>query len=203
MLDLNQVFVRKANTEEDVEKVFNVRWAGYKKYFNKKEEVIDEFDFVSNVTLLLATDAQEQVLGTMRILDGRCGEIQLNRYFAIDAILTEEDMPCAQANRFSIPNHPLSRPIKFALWKGFFRYCTRQNIQTMLISVRASAAREYQRLLLFEDVGPTGMYCHKEFGNLAHYTYKLNLKQASEKHKLQNRELYEFFWLAEHPNIQV
>lgn len=66
----------------------------------------------------------------------------------------------------------------------------------MLTSVRASAAREYKRLLLFEDTGPTGMYLHRQLGNLAHYTCKLNREQAAEKYKIQNYELYEFFCLT-------
>jgi hypothetical protein len=202
MFDISEIFVRKATTDEELQKVFNIRWLGYKNYFNSLQEMIDEFDFAPNVTLLLATDDQEQVLGTMRILDQRHGKIELEKFLNIRSLLPETEIPCAEATRFSIPNNPRSPEIKLTLWKAFYRYCTLHEIKSALVSVRPGAVHDYTRLL-FEDTGTCGIYTHELLGSIVHYTFKLNIPQAMEKYKACYHPLYEFFFVMEHPNIQL
>lgn len=202
MIDITDIFVKEAKTSTEKEQVFNIRWKGYKKYFTRKAEISDDFDIAPNVTLLLAFDKEEHVIGTMRILDRTHGRIELDRFVDVDAMLSPKEQPCAEATRFSIPTHPKSRLVKFALWKAYYRYCLGHDIQTMLIWVRACAARDYRRLL-FDDVGIDGQFTHPSLGNVAHYTYKLYIPTAPEKFRAHNHALHNFFCEMPHRNIQI
>ena len=73
-------FVRRARTQDDFLKVFDLRWEGYKKYFKSKDEIVDELDFSQNCTLLLAEDEYHNAIGTLRILDRRFGTVELDKY---------------------------------------------------------------------------------------------------------------------------
>lgn len=201
-LDISGIYIKRATTEEELQQVFDLRWEGYHKYFNSRQELVDDLDFGPNVTLLLAKDAQNQALGTMRILDQRIGQIELEKFMDINLLLTDAEIPCAEATRFSIPIHPRSLDLKLALCKGFYLYCTHHGIKTALISVRSSATRDYNRLL-FEDTGPNGIYSHTMLGNILHYTYKLNITQAAHIYKTTQHPLYDFFCVKEHPDIRV
>lgn len=202
MTDVNDIFVRKAVTDDDLQKVFKIRWKGYSKHYNihNPKEIIDEFDHAANVTLLLATDATNQALGTIRILDRSRGNIEFDRYLNIDSLLTPAEQPCAEASRLSIPSNPKSQQIKLLLWKAFYRYCVIYNIKTMLISaIHDSIAHDYE-LLLFDNIGVTFIH---PMAKVEAHIYKLNMLNAEEKFKAHHHLLYDFFVMTEHPNIQV
>jgi len=197
------IFVRKAKTEEGLRRVFDIRWEGYKKYVNKKEEVIDEYDFASNATLLLAEDGFNEPVGTMRILDRRHGKIELDEFIEVDSLLTEHEKQCAEVTRFSFSKHLKSKLIKYLLWKAVFRYCQANQINTLLISMPPSAARDYQRLFLLEDLGPSGVYHHRRLGNAEHHTFKCDIPRTIEFLRSSKHPLYEFFCTDNHPNISM
>lgn len=195
-----QVFTAK--TIEDLDRVFDVRWEGYKKYFESRHEVIDEFDFYPQAILFLAEDVHGQAIGTLRLLDRRFGPIELDKFVEVDSILSYREKACVEATRFSIPNHPDSKMIKLLLWKATLQYCQLNSINTIIQSVRPAAARAY-RSLLFDNVGPSGIYNHSLLGNLEHQTYKLNISEKREIMKRNNYPLYKFFFIENHTNITI
>jgi len=196
------ITVRKAVTVEDMVKVFHVRWEGYKKYFKSEEENMDEHDFSSETTLLLAEDKHHNPVGTMRILDRRYGSIELDKFVNLNSFLSEGERVCIEATRFSIPKHPQSKLIKLLLWKSLLLYCQINHIDTILMSVRPAAARSYQ-CLLFENVGPSGAYRHSLLKNLEHQTYKCNISDRKKVIKKVNWPLYHFFFIEDHSNINT
>ncbi len=196
------IFVRRAQTCEDLEKVFEVRWQGYKKYYSCKDENTDNFDFSPQAILLLAEDEHHNPVGTLRILDRRYGSIELDKFIDVDSLLSEDEKSCIEVTRFSIPKHPDSKSIKLLLWKGLLLYCQINRINSIIKSVRPCAARAY-RTLLFENVGPAGIYNHTLLGNLEHHTYKLNIVKKRDLMKHYNRSLYDFFFVEDHRNINV
>jgi hypothetical protein len=199
---LNNIFVTKVVTEIELQKVFNIRWLGYKKYFKQKDDVIDQFDFSPHATILMATDEHRQPIGTIRILDRRYGKIEIDDFLNVNKLLSKEEHPCAEATRFCIPNNANSKLIKLILWKSFYLYCLYHKINTILIAVRPSAARSY-RHLLFEDIGDKGVFNHSVLGNIQHYTYKLNVPTAEEKFRSYKHPLYEFFCVQQHSSIKI
>ena len=196
------IFVRKAKTKEDFEKVFSVRWEGYKRYFSSRHGVIDRFDFSTNTTLLIAEDEYYNPVGTIRIMDRRYGKIELDNYLDINSILSDHEKPCIHVNRFSIPRNPNSSLIKLLLWKGILIYCMRNQIDTILKSVRPAAARLY-RSLQFQKVEPLGIYHHPLLGNLEHHTYKVSISRKRKILKEENPVLYNFFFKEYHLNIDI
>lgn len=200
-IDISSIVVRKALTKEDFQKAFDIRWNGYKKYFDQKTCVVDNFDSCPNAVILLAIDNQENPLGTLRILNRQYGKIEIDKFIDLDSYISETEKPCAEATRFSIPNSPLSRNIKFALWKAFYTYCLHNGVNTILIAVRPCAARDYKRLL-FERI-ENSTFKHQDLGDVQHDLYKLNVLTAAEKFKSHSHPLYHFFCIRNHPNIQV
>lgn len=196
------IYVRRAQTCKELEKVFGVRWQGYKKYYSCKDDNLDNFDFSTQAILLLAEDENHNPVGTLRILDRRYGNIELDKFIDVDSLLSEEEKSCIEATRFSIPKHPDSKLIKHLLWKGALLYCQINRINTVIKSVRPCAARAY-RALLFENVGPAGIYNHTLLGNLEHHTYKLNISKKRNVMKKYNCSLYDFFFVEDHRNINV
>ena len=196
------IFIRRAQTCEDLEKVFEVRWQGYKKYYSCKDDISDNFDFSPQAILLLAEDEYHTPVGTLRILDRRYGSIELDTFIDVDSLLSEEEKWCIEATRFAIPKHPDSKLIKQLLWKSLLLYCQINRMNIIIKSVRPHAARAY-RALLFDNVGPEGIYNHTLLGNLEHHTYKLNIAKKRDIMKQYNRSLYDFLFVEDHYNINV
>jgi len=194
------VSVHVAKTNEDLNKVLNIRWEGYKKYSIKKAEIIDEYDFSPNVTLLLAEDNYGNAVGTLRILDRRFGQIELDKFVEVDSFVSDEKEDCVEATRFSIPSHPDSKLIKHLLWKALLSYCLIGRVNVIIYSVRPLASRAYRRLL-FENVGPFGVYNHPLLGNSEHHTYKCVISEKRGVLKRIDPPLYNFFFKEDHPNI--
>jgi hypothetical protein len=203
MSQMDNIFIRKAKTEDGLNRVFDVRWAGYKKYFNNKEESIDKYDYAPNVTLLLAEDGSHEAVGTMRILDRRHGKIELDEFIEVDSLIPDSEKPCAEVTRFSFSKHLKSKLIKLLLRKAVFRYCQENQINTMLISMPPTAARDYQRLFLLEDTGPSGVYHHRLLGNVEHHTYKCDIPKTMEFLRSSRHPLYDFFCTDNHSNISM
>lgn len=195
-----RIFINRATNQKDLAKVFDVRWKGYQKYCKRKSEIIDEYDFKPNATILLAEDENQNPIGTIRILDRRYGSIELDEFIDVDSILSRDERACVEPTRFSIPYHPQSKLIKMLLFKSVLLYCQENHINTIINSVRPSAARAY-RFLLFEDVGLSGIYRHPLLGNLEHYTYKLNIAEKSEILRRINPKTHSFFYEADNSNI--
>ena len=196
------IFIRKAKSVEDFEKVFAVRWEGYKKYYHNSDENIDQFDFSHHTTLLLAEDKNSNPVGTIRILDRRYGKIELDEFIDVDSLLSMNPKSCIEPTRFSIPSHPESKLIKLLLWKAVLLYCQMNEINIVIQSVRPPAARAY-RALLFEHLGPSGIYNHRQLGNLEHHTYKLDIAEKRHLLKRTNPSLYDFFYIKEQDAINI
>ncbi|MEW6380986.1 MAG: GNAT family N-acyltransferase [bacterium] len=197
------VTVRKAVTRDDLMKVFGVRWEGYKKYYKTPDENMDQFDFSPHASLLLAEDKGHNAVGTIRILDRRQGSVELDKFIDLDAILpSEKKTSVIEATRFSIPSHPESKMIKMLLWKALVLYCQINHIDTIVMSARPAAARSY-RCLLFENVGPLGVYKHGLLGDLEHQTYICTISERKSILKQRHWPLYHFFFVKAHSGINT
>ena len=196
------ITIDKAENKYEINQVFNIRWEGYKKYFTKKREEIDIYDFEPNVVHFLAKDENNKPVGTIRILDRRFGKIELDEFIKVDSFLPDNKKSCVEVTRFSIPNHPKSKLIKMLLWKSVLLYCRANRINVIIASCRSCAARAY-RCLGLENVGIQGSYSHPLLGNKKHTTYKCDISKSSEWLKNNNSSLYNFFFKENHPNIKI
>ncbi len=194
--------VRKAISAEDRSKVFDVRWMGYKKYGMSRDEVEDEADTAPHATLLLATNEDQQPIGTMRFLDRNHGDIELDSFLDVDSLLTDDERSCIEFTRLSIPMDFRSVSIVFnALARASYLYSVANNIRTMLISSRPKLAEHYC-FMGFEDVGDRGVYYHSALGNTEHRTFKLDIGITVEKVRATKRHPLRDVFLAQNsPNI--
>ena len=193
--------VRRATHRTDLEKVYAVRYRGYAKYFGDPMQVREALDQTPGCLLLLATDARGHALGTLRLLDRRYGPIELDNYLDMDQLLPSKRHAIVEATRYSVPACPASKWIKLALCKAYFRYCRDTLAHTMLIWIRPSAEREYQRML-FEKVIGAGAFSHPRLGNLPHQTWLLDVQSAPARYREYASSLYTLFEEEEHPHIR-
>ncbi len=197
---LLSLLIRRARSPEDIQEVYRLRSCGYKKYSLKEDHLRDDLDSGSGAVLLLATRSDGCPAGTLRILDRRFSQIELDSFVPVDELLPPDRQPVAEATRFCVPFASDAKWIKLALWKAFFCYCVESKIKTMLISVRSGASRDY-RSLLFESLGKRGMYVHSLLGSHAHETYAFDVSNGPELYRSTQHPLHGFFVLQDHPNI--
>lgn len=200
-IDISSIYVRKAITEADYGMITDVRWEGYRKYFDHPEQVVDQYDRQANATVLLAHDGRGDLLGTMRLLDSRLGKTEVERFLPVHQVLAANRQPYVEATRFSVPHHPLSTAAKIALQKTYYLYCIANQINTMLIWVRMAAAREY-RSFNFQDIGEAGAFQHPLLGGLEHHTLVADLEEIKTRWTNRKHPLLELMLDQHHPNLQ-
>ena len=105
-LDTSEFKVRVVQTPEDREKALKVRMEGYKMYFGSNHTPADDKKVKPNETTYLAVDKFDNPIGTIRVLDRSKGEIELDHFLDVDALLNTREQPCAEATRFAISKHP-------------------------------------------------------------------------------------------------
>jgi hypothetical protein len=197
---LSQIMVRKVASASDYKCAMILRHAGYKKYGLSLAQVEDHLDNSPNATILIAENNSHEPLGTMRILDRTSGPIELDSFIDVPLILKEKERSCAEGTRLSVPLSPLSGYTKFALWKAFHRYCLSFQVATMLIWVRAGTAKQY-RTLLFDSVGPHGVFIHPTLGNKEHATYALDVVTAESRYRACKHPYYRAAFCIQQPKI--
>ena len=196
-LDTSDIRVRVARTPEDQRKVNQLRAKGYGMYHASRNAKNTEDPIKPNETTFLAVDKEDNPVGTIRILDRTHGKIELDNFLDVDSLIDKRESPCAEATRFTVPKHPKGVIIKILLWQAYFQYCQRKGIRTMLISSRPIIARNYT-YLLFEDIGPKGIYKHRHLKNKEHHTYKMNVEKMPVLWRQANHPLSKFMFIGNH-----
>ncbi|MDY6834870.1 MAG: hypothetical protein SVY53_08760 [Chloroflexota bacterium] len=192
----NSYRVRTAKTREDLKRMYDVRYEGYRIYFDDKNKVIDECDFEPHCTLLIAEDANNNMVGTIRILDRRMGSIELDAHVPMEALFSGEELHCCEATRFSVPKHVDSKEIKWLLIKSVMCYCHLNGINYIIMSSRPEIARDYHTMR-FRDIGNAGVYHHHDLGDTEHHSYILDIHSARDELKSCNPMLHDFFFVEE------
>lgn len=190
-LDTGDISVREVRSPEDRRKARQLRAEGYKMYLAAGNEAVGHDRTEPNETTFLAVDRNDQPVGTLRVLDRTKGKIELDNFIDVDALLNENEKPCAEATRFTIRKHPKGVVIKILLWRAYFKYCQSRGIRTMLISSRPIIAKNYT-YLFFEDIGPKGVYRHRHLKNKEHHTYKMDVEKMPILWRKANHPLYRF-----------
>ena len=138
MDDTKKFKIFKVTNDEDMQKVFDVRLRGYGKYYScSKDDMIDDLDFQPNCSQFLAEDMHGNAVGTMRLLDRRLGIIELDKFIDVDSVLRNDEKPCLEVTRLTIPNHQQSLIIKLLLYKmSWFYALINQNISFLVFTMQ-------------------------------------------------------------------
>ena len=201
MMAPSGIMVYAATNSAEVKDVMDIRWQGYKKYFDSPNDVVDSYDHQKNCTLLLAA-VDGRAVGTLRLLDSCKGPIELEEFIELNKILPLPAFPIVEATRFSVPAHEMSREVKAMLWKAFYLYCLDRDSSLMLAWIRPSALPDYHGLL-FTSIGLSGRFCHKRLAGKEHHTVILDVRNAAKLYGQAGHPYYRFFCVEKHPNIWI
>lgn len=199
-LECGHFLVRKATTTEDFDWVLRLRYQGFKKYLSTKTAAIDRYDSLDNTCSLLAVDRDGTALGTIRIHNGKTGNIELNEYIHMESLLSVDELPYAQATRLSVPKHAKQNVIKVFLFKAYFNYCEKNTIETMVACAPVKLGKIYKDLV-FENAGDPGRFNHPLVRGRPHETYKMRIKMASKLWKFHNHPYYSFVFETDHSHL--
>ena len=203
MDDTKKFKIFKVTNDEDMQKVFDVRLRGYGKYYScSKDDMIDDLDFQPNCSQFLAEDMHGIAVGTMRVLDRRLGRIELDNFIDVDSVLHEDEKPCLEITRLSVPTHEQSLMIKLLLYKISWLYAQINKNISYLVSSTNQRAKDYY-YLGFTDVGPAGEYNHPVMEDKKHITLKMRVDAPIKVWVPAQHVLADFYVNTQHPNLII
>lgn len=162
----------------------------------------DEYDYEAGTAVLLAESKMDgEPLGTMRIQTNRYRPLALEQSVTLPDWLQGKTM--AEATRLGVARGGIGRIVKTALFKAYYQYCFQAGIDWLVIAGRSPLDRQYAALM-FEDVFPQeGFIPMQHAGNIPHRVMALQTEMVEEKWGEAGHPLYEFFFHARHPDIQI
>ena len=201
MEDAKKFKIFKVTNDADMNRVFDMRLMGYGKHYScSKDDMMDDLDFQPNCSQFLAEDMHGNAVGTMRILDRRLGIIELDKFIDVDSVLHNNEKPCLEVTRLTVPNHQQSLIIKLLLYKMSWLYALiNQNI-SYLVSSTIERAKDYF-YLGFSDAGPAGEYKHPVMGYKKHISLKWQVDGPLKRWIAEKHDLLDFFVNTKHPNL--
>ncbi len=197
------VVVRVARSNDDLRQVRAVRAAvaGAADSGADRAEADAHFDLQSHATLLLAQSHRDgESLGSLRILVSDRGPLTAAARVELPAGLQSASI--AEASRLAVRPGRQATLVRLMLWKAFHRFCLAAQIDTMLIAVHESAARQYE-WLGFSDALPTGTRLAAVAGSTAQRLLKLGVFEAHERSLRIGHPLHDFFFVERHPEIDL
>lgn len=191
--------VRLARTGADLERVMAVRALGFARFLGQGAEVSDAFDHQPNCFHLLAEDCNGNPVGAGRLLHRLSGPVELDSY--VDLSSDPGLMHCLEGSRFTVPTFAGSALTKLAIWKAAYKLALIRQIPCAIIPVRRGARRDYEMLML-EDTGLSFLH-PRDALKREHFIMKIDFETAERRYRSKNHPLYDFFFVQEHPGINV
>ncbi len=197
--------VRLVQNDKDLLKAVQIRHAAYSRHLPEFASTLvnpESPDTEQGVVVLLAESKVDgSPLGTMRIQTNRFNPLTLEQSIELPESLRMR--PLAEATRLGITDERVGRLVKTVLFKAFYLYCRRNNIEAMVVTGRFPIDRQYERLL-FEEVYPEmGFIPLPHVGNLPHRIMSFDVGSAEARWRAASHPLYQFVFKTNHPDIDV
>lgn len=197
--------VRLVRDESDLRKAVRIRHAAYARHvpvFAQSLTKPEDHDAASGVVILLAESKVDgSPVGTMRIQTNQFGGLGLEKSIKLPEWLSAR--PLAEATRLGVTEERVGRLVKTVLFKAFYQYCIRNEIEWMVVTGRFPIDRQYERLM-FEEVYPgMGYVPLAHVGNLPHRIMSFDVKTAEQRWRDAMHPLFKFVVLTSHPDIDV
>lgn len=191
---------RLAESAADHATVLELRRAGYGADYTPAS-FPEELDLAPNAAVILAS-RDGRPCATARILDGKRGAIELDRFIRVADVVPKEE---GYAEMTRLVASPVSRKLRYVLlmclYKTYLNYCVAHGIPRMIVSAKAALAFNYLEMG-FVDVGDAGAYTHASLAASPHRTYTLELKGAEQTlHRIGQHILAAFIFERCHPNL--
>ncbi|MFD3163260.1 hypothetical protein [Herpetosiphon sp. NSE202] len=195
-----QIQIRPLHSFAEFKQVLDLRYRGYG-YFATPAQALDALDLAEHSLILVAELAKRGIVGTLRLLDGRYGPIELEQFVPIATIPQLHQRSFIEATRFTIRHCRELLAVKLLLCKALWMYSLQQGHEYLVISSTQRLAAFY-RMLLFEDVGTAGVYRHPRLGQSEHRMFLLPVQTALERYHAAQHPLYKFMHQPQ-PNIRL
>ena len=195
--------VRPVRDRRDLDRAVQTRHQAYQRHvpiLAATLKTAEPMDHSAGVVVLLAESKLDgSILGTMRIHTNEYGALPTERSVQLPAQFAHKRL--AEATRLGVVTGTVGTVVKAALFKAFFRYCKRVDIDDMVIAGRAPLDRMYERLL-FEEVFPgQGFVNLPHTGNLPHRIMFLNLHTAEARWALSKHRWFDYYIRTTHPDL--
>jgi hypothetical protein len=196
--------IRIVASEADLMKAVSIRHAAYDRHIPEVAALLEKpepVDYEPGMAILLAESKFDGTpLGTMRIQTNRYRKLALEQSLPLPEWLQGTSQ--AEATRLGVVSERVGRLVKTALFKAYFLYCLREEIEWMVITARAPLDRTYDALL-FNDVIPEAGYVPmKHVGNIPHRVLSFNVDLAEYNWRQAAHPLYNFVFMTRHPDIE-
>ncbi len=195
-----QVQIHPVNSFDEFQQVLDLRYRGYG-HFAAPAQALDPLDLADHSLILVAELANRGIVGTLRMIDGGPGKIELEQFVPITMIPQLHERSFVEATRFTIRHCRELLAVKLLLCKALWMYTLQQGHEHVVISSTQRLAKFY-RMLMFEDIGTAGMYQHPRLGQSEHRTFILPVHTTLERYRETEHPLYTFMQQPQ-PNISL
>jgi hypothetical protein len=197
--------VRVVRDEDELMQAVRIRQAAYGRHLPAFAQTLglpEALDMRPGVAVLLAQSKLDGApLGTMRIQTNRFQPLALEQSLALPPALTTR--PLAEATRLGVTGEQAGRMVKTLLFKAYYQYCVRNDIEWMVIAGRSPIDRQYDRLL-FSDVYPgMGAVPLRHAGNIPHRVMCFDVGSAEQRWRDAAHPLYELVFRTRHADIDL
>ncbi|MGE4341195.1 MAG: hypothetical protein AB7E55_35395 [Pigmentiphaga sp.] len=162
----------------------------------------ESHDSAPGVAVLLAESKLDgEPLGTMRIQTNVHAPLWLEQSVMLPDDLQHSEL--AEATRLGVMSGGEGRLAKTAIFKAYYLYCVRQQIDYMVIAGRSPLDRQYLALL-FHDVFPErGFIPMQHAGNIPHRVLAFEVATARKRWQDAGHPLFQFVFGTHHPDIRI
>lgn len=197
--------IRLATTEEQMQRVAQVRYSAYARHvpeFAEKLREPEPLDFLPGTLVLLAESKFDSTpLGTMRIQTNLYEPLTMEQSVTLPDWLQGSTL--LEATRLGVSDGSIGRVVKASLLKACFTYCKQASVDWMVITARKPLDRQYEALM-FEDVFSAGEFIPMpHVGNIGHRVMAINVHTAEMRWENARHPLYQFMCRTIHPDIDL
>lgn len=198
--------VRVVQSPKELDKAVAIRHAAYARHLEPAIadalRAPEPLDSMPGVAVLLAESKLDgSPLGTMRIQTNAYRPLTLESSVTLPEWMAGKRL--AEATRLGITQDKVGRVVKTVLFKAFYLYCLREQIDHMVITARAPIDRQYDRLL-FQDLHPgMGYVPLAHVFNLPHRVMHLNVPGAQALWDSADHPMLGYMCHTEHPDLWI
>lgn len=199
--DLASIAVRQARTEEDWQRVVELRRNGFDRRRDKGIEWVDASDLLGNCLTLLASEAGNEPAATLKIQGESGSGLELEQHVSLDFLIPEAKRPLVQFSRLSVSRGPDAVSTMFGMFKAAWRWSYVSGFESIVISTPPWAKAIYQ-FMAFHDYGEAGSFIHPLLPNVVHSVMSLPVQDAEVVWRKAKQPLCHQLFDQRHPSLE-
>ena len=198
--------VRVVQSPEELDKAVAIRHAAYARHLEPAIadalRAPEPLDSMPGVAVLLAESKLDgSPLGTMRIQTNTHRPLTLESSVTLPEWMAGKRL--AEATRLGITQDRVGRVVKTVLFKAFYLYCLREQIDYMVIAGRAPVDRQYEKLLMSEVYPGMGYIPLKHMFDIPHRVMQLNIPAAQGIWEAADHPMLGYMCHTDHPDLLI